>query len=154
MDYYQYNFEEFVNKMPRPLAESIAVQILIQIFEGLKHLIRNNIVHRDLKPDNILLSYGTIEGNNIKGLRVVLTDFGTHLTKLTLDTTNPVDKALLKIPKGAEYLRAPEAWPPKSKITAVSSTSTRIKSTVDLFSLICCSTCRQSSIIANQIFGR
>jgi serine/threonine protein kinase len=120
MDYYQYNFEEFVEKMPRPLAESIAVQILIQIFEGLKYLIRNNIVHRDLKPDNILLSYETIEGNVIKGLRVVLTDFGTHLTKLTLETTSAEDRALLKIPKGAEYLRAPEAWPPKSKSTAVS----------------------------------
>ena len=43
------------------LAESEAVDILIQILNGYKTLVKHNIMHRDLKPANILMHNGVIK---------------------------------------------------------------------------------------------
>ena len=59
------DFHKFLNK--RALKEKHALRYMIQLANGLKHLITNNIIHRDLKPQNILLS----DDDEIK-----LTDFG------------------------------------------------------------------------------
>jgi serine/threonine-protein kinase ULK2 len=59
------DFYKFLNK--RALKEKHALRYMIQLANGLQHLIVNNIIHRDLKPQNILLS----DDDQIK-----LTDFG------------------------------------------------------------------------------
>lgn len=54
------------------LPEKPALDIFLQICDGLAHAHDNNIIHRDVKPNNVLV-YDTDDGL----LRVKLVDFGT-----------------------------------------------------------------------------
>ncbi len=51
------------------------IDILIQIFKGLKYLNTKNIVHRDIKPDNIFL-LNTSNSLKLKNYLVKIGDFG------------------------------------------------------------------------------
>lgn len=51
------------------LAESVAIEIMKEIIDGVKYLMENGILHRDLKPANIL--------NNRKNWKIA--DFGFAL---------------------------------------------------------------------------
>ena len=71
-------------RMPRDF--SVALEVSIQITEGLRQVHQLGIIHRDLKPSNIFLSLGPA------GVRVKILDFGLakirntpHLATLTRD---------------------------------------------------------------------
>ncbi|XP_062889010.1 serine/threonine-protein kinase PINK1, mitochondrial [Mobula hypostoma] len=51
-----------------------AVQMILQLLEGVDHLVQNGIAHRDLKADNIL-----VEFDSVGWPRLVITDFGCCL---------------------------------------------------------------------------
>jgi serine/threonine protein kinase/tetratricopeptide (TPR) repeat protein len=51
------SLREILHRGPLPVEQ--AIQIAVQIFEGLAALHRLNIIHRDVKPGNVLLAGGT-----------------------------------------------------------------------------------------------
>jgi serine/threonine-protein kinase ULK/ATG1 len=44
--------------MNKAQGEKKALQIMLQIIQGCKEMVRLNIVHRDIKPANILVNKG------------------------------------------------------------------------------------------------
>jgi len=110
MDLYKWNLWEFSASFEFKVPEHIVLDILVQIFSGVKQLNSHGYVHRDLKPDNILVS------TQNQKLSVAIADFGTHLNALKLHQT---DKQM-RNPKGSTYLRPPEVLfklPPYNKKT-------------------------------------
>tara|TARA_B100001057_G_C22856809_1_gene952995 strand:- start:2767 stop:3918 length:1152 start_codon:yes stop_codon:yes gene_type:complete len=62
-----YALDDLINKISGPIQELRAIEIFIQVLEGIKHIHDKNIIHRDIKPSNILID---------KNDDVKLLDFG------------------------------------------------------------------------------
>lgn len=68
MDYYEgNNLAELLNQKGGRLPEATAIQIMVQILDGLRHVHSKGLLHRDIKPQNIYLTH--------KG-QAILLDFG------------------------------------------------------------------------------
>ncbi|MGY8917844.1 MAG: serine/threonine-protein kinase [Flavobacteriales bacterium] len=62
-----YPLDDLINKISGPIQELRAIEIMMQVLEGIKHIHNRNIVHRDIKPSNIIID---------KNDDVKLLDFG------------------------------------------------------------------------------
>ena len=62
-----YPLDDLINKISGPIQELRAIEIIIQVLEGIQHIHNKNIVHRDIKPSNIIID---------KNDDVKLLDFG------------------------------------------------------------------------------
>ncbi len=84
MDYLEGGtLRRFMHSNGGPLATHVALQILVQIANGLGAAHARGIIHRDLKPDNILL---TVRDTNER--HVVILDFG--VAKLSEQMSGPM----------------------------------------------------------------
>ena len=73
MDYCEYNLENYIKKRKKgELSINEIRNILIQLNNTLKLMLKENIYHRDLKPSNILISFENIDKYIIK-----LCDYGS-----------------------------------------------------------------------------
>ena len=73
MDYCEYNLQTYLNqKRNDSLSIKEIKQILIQLNNTLKLMLKENIIHKDLKPNNILISLEKLDKNIIK-----LSDYGS-----------------------------------------------------------------------------
>lgn len=43
------------------MAEEMAKELALQLFQGIKYLHQHGVVHRDLKPNNLLVSKGSMD---------------------------------------------------------------------------------------------
>lgn len=86
-------FREIVDKAP--FSESIAGNIMYQIFSAINYCHNMNIMHRDLKPENILIERKVDDKYSIK-----IIDFGTA----KLHEKNKTEKKVI----GSSYYIAPE----------------------------------------------
>ena len=59
--------DDYIKNVSGPIQELRAIEIFIQVLEGIKYIHNKNVVHRDIKPSNILLD----KNDDIK-----LLDFG------------------------------------------------------------------------------
>jgi len=59
--------DDYIRNVSGPIQELRAIEIFIQVLEGIKYIHNKNVVHRDIKPSNILLD----KNDDIK-----LLDFG------------------------------------------------------------------------------
>ena len=72
MEYYEYNLENYINqKREKPFSINEIKEVLNQLNNTLKLMLKENIIHRDLKPSNILISLDKLDKNIIK-----LSDYG------------------------------------------------------------------------------
>lgn len=76
--------DEYIKNTSGPIAEINAIDIFIQVLEGIDFMHNKDIIHRDIKPSNILIN----ESNKIK-----LIDFG-------ISKNNQVDSKLTIIGNG------------------------------------------------------
>ncbi len=67
------NLQEYLQQKGGKLPETEAIDIILQVLDGLKHVHAKNLLHRDIKPQNI---YMTIDG------RALLLDFGAARTAM------------------------------------------------------------------------
>ena len=68
MEYLKGNqLDDYINKVSGPINEIRAINIFLQVLDGIHHIHKLNIVHRDIKPSNIIID----EKDKIK-----LLDFG------------------------------------------------------------------------------
>ena len=68
MEYLKGNqLDDYINKVSGPINEIRAINIFLQVLDGIHHIHKLNIVHRDIKPSNIIID----EKDEIK-----LLDFG------------------------------------------------------------------------------
>jgi len=83
----------------------VSTLLLLQLLEGIAHLVRHGVAHRDLKTDNLLLDEST------SGLcpRLVIADFGCCLADREWGLVLPFYTA--EIDRGGNCnLMAPEVW--------------------------------------------
>ena len=73
--------DDLITKVSGPIQELRAIEIIIQVLEGIKHIHNKNIIHRDIKPSNIvidknddvkLLDFGIAKDNDGDSLRTVV----------------------------------------------------------------------------------
>ena len=73
--------DDLIKKVSGPIQELRAIEIIIQVLEGIKHIHNKNIIHRDIKPSNIvidknddvkLLDFGIAKNNDGDSLRTVV----------------------------------------------------------------------------------
>lgn len=104
------SLDKFIRKKnPKILTESNIKELIIQLRDGMRHLIEHNILHRDMKPENILLS---LDKNGKKVVKIA--DFG-FAKCIDIDDIDSLTKTLCGTPM---YL-APEVVNQK-KYTLVS----------------------------------
>ena len=73
MDYCEYNLETFLKqKREKPFSINEVKEVLNQLNNTFKLMIKEKIIHRDLKPSNILISLDKLDKNIIK-----LFDYGS-----------------------------------------------------------------------------
>lgn len=75
-------------KLTNPLPLDEALNLMLQIGEGVKYLHQQGIVHRDLKSSNILVKLGSFE--YAKSVRVKVADFGISKRKERSSTCSPL----------------------------------------------------------------
>ena len=64
MDYCEYNLEEFLKqKREKPFSINEVREVLNQLNNTFKLMIKEKIIHRDLKPSNILISLDKLDKN-------------------------------------------------------------------------------------------
>jgi serine/threonine protein kinase len=84
----------------------LAVDIMLQIAEGMKYLHESGVMHRDLKADNVLTNVVENESNISPSVQVKLADFG--LSKLNLNNSR-----FTTLGVGTAQWRAPEVFQDK-----------------------------------------
>jgi len=89
-----------------PLSLPLAVDIMLQIAEGMKYLHESGVMHRDLKADNVLTNVVENESNISPSVQVKLADFG--LSKLNLNNSR-----FTTLGVGTAQWRAPEVFKDK-----------------------------------------
>ncbi len=73
MEYCEYNLENYLyQKREKPFSINEIKEVLNQLNNTLKLMLKENIMHRDLKPSNILISLDKLDKNIIK-----LSDYGS-----------------------------------------------------------------------------
>ena len=73
MEYCEYNLENYINqKREKSFSINEIKEVLTQLNNTLKLMLKENIIHRDLKPSNILISLDKLDKNIIK-----LSDYGS-----------------------------------------------------------------------------
>jgi serine/threonine-protein kinase ULK/ATG1 len=107
MDYCEYNLQTYLNqKRNDSLSIKEIKQILIQLNNTLKLMLKENIIHRDLKPNNILISLEKLDKNIIK-----LSDYGS--SKEINNTMSIAGTPLIMSPEvlnGEEDLSKTDLW--------------------------------------------
>jgi serine/threonine protein kinase len=89
-----------------PLSLLLAVDIMLQIGEGMKYVHQSGMIHRDLKATNILINVvERKEFCNSPSVQVKLTDFGFSKLKEATNSTTFTSKET-----GATLWRAPEVF--------------------------------------------
>jgi serine/threonine protein kinase len=86
-----------------PPSLPLAVDIMLQIAEGMKYLHERGVMHRDLKAENILINVVENESYISPSVQVKLTDFG--LSKLNLNNSRFTTMGV-----GTAQWRAPEVF--------------------------------------------
>jgi serine/threonine protein kinase len=86
-----------------PLSLPLAVDIMLQIAEGMKYLHESGVMHRDLKAENVLLNVVKNESYISPSVQVKLTDFG--LSKSNLNNSRFTTMGV-----GTAQWRAPEVF--------------------------------------------
>jgi serine/threonine protein kinase len=86
-----------------PLSLPLAVDIMLQIAEGMKYLHESGVMHRDLKADNVLINVVENESYISPSVQVKLTDFG--MSKLNLNNSR-----FTTMERGNAHWRAPEVF--------------------------------------------
>ena len=107
MDYCEYNLQTYLNqKRNDSLSIKEIKQILIQLNNTLKLMLKENLIHRDLKPNNILISLDKLDKNIIK-----LSDYGS--SKEIGNTMSIAGTPLIMAPEvlnGEEDLSKSDLW--------------------------------------------
>jgi serine/threonine protein kinase len=76
-----YPLDDLINKISGPIQELRAIEIMIQVLEGIQHIHNEKIVHRDIKPSNIiidknddvkLLDFGIAKGHDGDSYKTVI----------------------------------------------------------------------------------
>ena len=96
---------EFINRYPSEnIPVDLIIYFLIQIFESIDYLHKNNIIHCDIKPENYMLKFESdpTEIQKLKKATLKLIDFGNIRKK-------PLNKEKLYEFCGTKEFMAPEA---------------------------------------------
>ena len=76
MPYYEgQTLSEYLKDLGGPMNEPEAIQLMIRVLDGLKHVHKSRVVHLDIKPSNIYLQCKGPLGS-IKAANPILIDFG------------------------------------------------------------------------------
>ncbi len=86
-----------------PLSLPLAVDIMLQIGEGMKYLHESAVTHRDLKADNVLINVVENESYISPSVQIKLADFG--MSKLNLNNSR-----FTTMGRGNAHWRAPEVF--------------------------------------------
>jgi len=86
-----------------PLSLPLAVDIMLEIAEGMKYLHESGVMHRDLKADNVLINVVENESYISPSVQVKLTDFG--MSKVNLNSSRFTTMGV-----GTAQWRAPEVF--------------------------------------------
>ena len=95
---------EFINRYSKNIPDDLIIYFLIQIFESIDYLHKNNIIHCDIKPENYMLKFESdpTEIQKLKKATLKLIDFGNIRKK-------PLNKEKLYEFCGTKEFMAPEA---------------------------------------------
>ena len=79
MEFMDTSLSGMLKKQSKPLSYLLAIDIMLQIANGMCYLHDMHVAHLDLKPDNVLMRPNSIEGRTLNPSRflVKLADYGT-----------------------------------------------------------------------------
>ncbi|XP_067329003.1 serine/threonine-protein kinase PINK1, mitochondrial [Anolis sagrei] len=114
MKNYPFTLRQFLRQDPHPLPPRTATLMLLQLLEGVDHLLSHGVAHRDLKADNILVE---VDPTGLPCL--VISDFGCCLADKRIGLKLPftswyVDRggnSCLMAPEVRHSPSPPGRWP-------------------------------------------
>ena len=99
MEFCEYNLEDYIKRREDPITINEIKEILNQLNNSFKIMIKENIIHRDLKPKNILISFNKLDKSLIK-----LSDYGSSKF-LNQSNTNSIGKSGTLLTMAPEVLK-------------------------------------------------
>ena len=99
MEFCEYNLEDYIKRREDPITINEIKDILNQLNNSFKIMIKENIIHRDLKPKNILISFNKLDKCLIK-----LSDYGSSKF-LNQSNTNSIGKSGTLLTMAPEVLK-------------------------------------------------
>ena len=99
MEFCEYNLEDYIKRREDPITINEIKEILNQLNNSFKIMIKENIIHRDLKPKNILISFNKLDKCLIK-----LSDYGSSKF-LNQSNTNSIGKSGTLLTMAPEVLK-------------------------------------------------
>eukprot|EP01018_Ginkgo_biloba_P016116 Gb_35658 [translate_table: standard] len=124
MELAQGNLRNYITNQRCNLTLELAVDIMLQISEGMKYLHSKDLIHRDLKAENVLVNWKGIAGlSDIQYVQAKLCDFGLARTKF--DGSNSIGKTPNA---GTKFWIAPEVL---QEITSIDDSTIGVNYSVE-----------------------
>eukprot|EP01018_Ginkgo_biloba_P015515 Gb_39729 [translate_table: standard] len=124
MELAQGNLRNYITNQRYNITLESAVDIMLQIAEGMKYLHSKDLIHRDLKAENVLVNWKGIAGlSDIQYVQAKLCDFGLARTKF--DGSNSIGKTPNA---GTKFWIAPEVL---QEITSIDDSTRGVNYSVE-----------------------